>query len=94
MCFKIFFFLFNRHGSDEEEVSPHKKKKKKNKERKHADDVPPPSHMPQEIRKQQAPKPSKAEPHLYEPDSPTSTHRSDSPEGKSLTIEIFFMPFG
>ncbi|GFR78297.1 zinc finger CCCH domain-containing protein 13, partial [Elysia marginata] len=78
-----------KHGSDEEESSPHKKKKKKNKERKHVEETapppPPPPLMSLDVRKQPTPKSSKGEPqpHLYEPDSPTSTHRSDSPDEKA-----------
>ncbi|GFN78657.1 hypothetical protein PoB_000516300 [Plakobranchus ocellatus] len=71
-----------KHGSDEEENSPRKKKRKKNKERKHAEEVLPPPLMSLDVRKNTGSKPSKGEPQLYEPESPTSTHKSDSPDGK------------
>ncbi|KAK6962672.1 serine arginine repetitive matrix protein 1 [Biomphalaria glabrata] len=72
-----------KHDSDDDDEIPHKKRKKKNKDKKHGESPPPsfPSDSVKQKKSSQV-KPSKSSQDLYDPASPTSVARVDTPSDK------------
>ncbi|CAL1533182.1 unnamed protein product, partial [Lymnaea stagnalis] len=75
-------------GDDDEDLVPHKKRKKKIKDKKHGDEPPLPAVVEpasNKHKKAQVTKGAKAD--LYDPESPTSIARDDTPIDKRLLSE-------